>query len=39
MIKENMALFEEIERGQALYIVVHKDDRPSELFFAGISYD
>jgi len=30
---------EEIERGQGIYIVVHKDDRPSELFFAGISYD
>jgi hypothetical protein len=39
MIKENMDFFEEIERGQGIYIVVYEDDRPSELFFAGISYD
>ncbi len=39
MIKENLGFFEEIERGQGIYIVVYKDDRPSELFFAGISYD
>jgi hypothetical protein len=39
MIKENMDFFEEIERGQGIYIVVYKDDRPFELFFARISYD
>ena len=39
MIKENLDFFEEIERGQGIYIVVYEGDRPSELFFAGISYD
>ena len=39
MITKNMDFFEEIERGQGIYIVVYKDDRPAELFFAGISYD
>lgn len=39
MVKENMDFFEEIERGQGIYIVVYKNDRPLELFFAGMSYD
>lgn len=39
MIEENMDFFEEVERGQAIYIVVHKDGKPSEIFFAGYSYD
>ena len=32
-------LFEALERGQGVYIVVHKDDQPSEIFFAGYSFD
>jgi hypothetical protein len=39
MIQENMDFFEEIERGQGIYIVVYENDRASEIFFAGISYD
>lgn len=39
MIKGNMDFFEEIERGQGIYIVVYEGDRPSEILFAGISYD
>ena len=38
-LMENMEFFEEIERGQGIYIVVYKDDSPSEILFAGISYD
>jgi hypothetical protein len=30
---------EYIERGQGIYVVVYKDDRPDELYFAGYSYD
>jgi hypothetical protein len=39
MIEENMDFFEDIERGQGIYIVVYEKDRPSEIFFAGYSYD
>lgn len=39
MIEAKMDFFEPIERGQAIYIVVYKDDKPDELFFAGYSFD
>ena len=32
-------LFETIERGQGVYVVVYEGDAPSQLFFAGYSYD
>ena len=32
-------LFEPIERGQGVCIVVYKDDQPDEIFFAGYSFD
>jgi hypothetical protein len=31
--------FEDIERGKCVYVVVHAGDKPSELMFAGYSYD
>jgi hypothetical protein len=39
MIETNMEFFEEIDRGHAIYIVVYDSGQPSELFFAGYSYD
>lgn len=39
MVSENMDFFEEIERGQGIYIVVYEGGRPSEILFAGMSYD
>jgi len=39
MIEENMDFFEDIERGQGIYIIVYENDRPSQIFFAGYSYD
>lgn len=39
MIETNTDFFDEIARGQGIYIVVYDDDQPSELFFAGYSYD
>lgn len=39
MIEENDELFDELERGQGVYIIAYKDDRPSEIFFAGYSFD
>jgi hypothetical protein len=38
-IEENMDFFEQIDRGEAIYIVVYKDGKPDELFFAGYSFD
>jgi hypothetical protein len=39
MIEENMDFFEEIERGQGISIIVYKEGKPDEIFFAGYSYD
>ena len=39
MIKANNELFDALERGQGVYVVVYKDDEPSEIFFAGYSFD
>ena len=32
-------LFDSIERGQGVYVVLYEDDEPSQIFFAGYSYD
>ena len=32
-------LFEEIERGQCIYVIAYDGGKPSEIFFAGYSYD
>jgi hypothetical protein len=32
-------LFDQIERGQGVYVVVYADEEPSQIFFAGYSYD
>jgi hypothetical protein len=39
MIESNDDLFEALERGQGVYIVAYRDDKPSEIFFAGYSFD
>jgi hypothetical protein len=31
--------WDELDRGQARYVVVYEDDQPSELYFAGYSFD
>ena len=38
-IETNMDFFEQIERGHGIYIIVCESGKPSELFFAGYSYD
>jgi hypothetical protein len=38
-VEDNDELFEQIERGQGIYIVVHEKDQHSQIFFAGYSYD
>ena len=39
MVVRNMDFFNEIERGQGVYLIVYSGDKPSEILFAGYSYD
>ena len=39
MIEKADELFDQLERGQGVYIVIYKDNQPSEIFFAGYSFD
>jgi hypothetical protein len=40
MIDESDELFELMdERGQGVYVIVYEGERPSEIFFAGYSFD
>jgi hypothetical protein len=39
MIVRNMDFFKDIERGQGIYVVVYSGNRPSEILFAGYSFD
>jgi hypothetical protein len=39
MVEANNELYELIDRGLGVYIVVYDGDSPSELYFAGYSYD
>lgn len=39
VIERNHDFYEDIERGQGVYLVAYKDDKPSEIFFAGYSFD
>jgi hypothetical protein len=39
MVENSDELFESLERGQGVYIVVYSNDQPSGIFFAGYSFD
>lgn len=39
MIEESDQLYDKLERGQGVYIIVYKDNQPAEIFFAGYSFD
>ena len=39
MVEESEELFEALERGQGVYIVIYDGGQPSEIFFAGYSFD
>ncbi len=39
MVEENEDLWESLDRGQGVYIVLFKDDQPDEIYFAGYSFD
>jgi hypothetical protein len=38
-VEDNDDLFDQIERGQGVYVLIYEDDKPSQIFFAGYSYD
>jgi hypothetical protein len=39
-IEQNIEdFFEEIERGQGVYIIAYQHGQPSEIFFGGYSFD
>jgi hypothetical protein len=38
-VEDSDELFDRIERGQGVYVVVYENDQPSQIFFAGYSYD
>lgn len=39
MVERNLAFFEELDRGHGTSIVLFRDGVPSEILFAGYSYD
>jgi hypothetical protein len=39
MVEAGDELFDNLERGRGVYLVVYKDGQPSEIFFAGYSFD
>jgi hypothetical protein len=39
VIKSTTRFYEGIRRGQGIYVVVFKDGKPDEYFFAGYSFD
>ena len=39
MVEGAEELYGLLDRGQGVYVVVYKDERPSEIFFAGYSFD
>jgi hypothetical protein len=38
-VEQGDEYWDELERGQARYVVVYNDNEPSELYFAGYSFD
>jgi hypothetical protein len=39
MVEHNIDIFEDLDRGHGIYVVLYKDGKPDELFFAGYSFD
>lgn len=38
-VEQNMDFLEDVERGQAVYVICYQSGSPSDIFFAGYSYD
>jgi hypothetical protein len=39
MVEAGYGLWDDLERGHGIYIVLYRDDQPDEIYFAGYSYD
>jgi hypothetical protein len=39
MVEANLDVYDDVNRGLGTYIVVYKDGKPNEYFFAGYSFD
>ena len=39
MVEDNQDFLEDVDRGQGVYIIIYQDGRPSEICFAGYSFD
>lgn len=39
VVERSDELWEDLERGQGIYVVLYKGEQPDEIFFAGYSYD
>jgi hypothetical protein len=39
MVQANHDLWELLDRGQGIYIILYKHDQPDAIYFAGYSYD
>jgi hypothetical protein len=39
LIEKNQRIWDRIERGSALYVIVFDGGKPNEIFFAGYSFD
>jgi len=39
MVEANITAINQIERGHAIYVVLYANDAPSEILFAGYSFD
>jgi hypothetical protein len=39
MVEGSQELYDALERGQGVYVIVYEGGHPSEIFFAGYSYD
>ena len=39
MVEDNFDFFESVERGHGIYIVLYEGEKPSEILFAGVSFD
>ena len=39
MVTKNMDFFNDIERGHCIFFIIYKNAKPSEILFAGYSFD
>jgi hypothetical protein len=38
-VEKNQDFYDWLNRGEGIYVIVYKDNKPAEIFFAGLSFD